>query len=132
MNHCTDPTYQLESDFWYFWSPTREGCKLREGRDYVRSVGHLRPIPGDPKKIPDYTRLRDAHGVIPMTAFFGRSEAVKPIPDVESDDDPGAHEYREFRKRLVSQGFKIVSTATDHETYYKQVLTKTPPGARSG
>lgn len=36
LNPCTHELYQSEADFWFFWEPSKPGCQLREGSDFIK------------------------------------------------------------------------------------------------
>lgn len=55
FNPCTDEHYNTEDDFWYFWDPDQDGCRLRGDDSLVlRTNGVLAPIPNTTLSYPEY------------------------------------------------------------------------------
>lgn len=75
---CTDPHYQSEGDFWYFWNPSKAGCPLEEGKDYENVRASVERIENTELSYPEYARLvRNVGGkrVIRIDALFGLDKA---------------------------------------------------------
>ena len=112
-NPCTDPDYQTEGDFWYFWSPYRKGCKklIKEGQDYQVIQADLARIPNVRNSRPEYERLADDNGEIRVSLLMGMNDPSSAPDPVASEidkkhDDLNAANYRAIRKRLLDLGFE--------------------------
>lgn len=110
LNPCTDPDYQSEGDFWYFWSPLRPGCNkyLKEGRDYHTIVGHVARKPNMRISFPEYTKLPDENGRIQVTLIMGKDEPSRirsPYNRKKGHDDLNAINYRKIAAELKQNGF---------------------------
>jgi hypothetical protein len=113
-NPCTDDHYQSLGDFWYFWSPLRDGCKLVRDKDYLVVTAELSPIINTVDSLPDYSRMINAQGVIPVTVFMGKSEALSPGNPYLVKEDPknstdDAKVYVLVANNLLKQGFVRVT-----------------------
>lgn len=104
-NPCTDEHYQSEGDFWYFWSPEREGCRLKEGRDYLRIASSFERIANQTKSYPEYPRLVDTEGRLTTWIFMGMDDPSN-SKDPMVSDDVNAQTYRTLRKGLLKLGFE--------------------------
>jgi hypothetical protein len=69
-NPCTDPTYQSEGDFWYFWNPHNWGCPLIRGEHYHQVTGSLKRLPNTTISYPEYNRMVQ-NDEIPVFVIFG-------------------------------------------------------------
>lgn len=113
-NPCTDSIYSTETYFWYFWSPDRVGCPLREGVHYGVSKANVSSVirPEGPT-YPEYARLVNPNGEIKMTLLFGadKDENGKIDPMLKksfgrwANNDYNAGNYRDIREKLVKAGF---------------------------
>ena len=104
-NPCTDDHYQSEGDFWYFWSPEREGCKLKAGRDYLRISAGFERIANQAKSYPEYPKLVDSQGQLTTWILMGMDDPSN-SKDPMTSDDVNAQTYRTLRKGLVKLGFE--------------------------
>jgi hypothetical protein len=104
INTCTDEHYNTIGDFWYFWDPSLPQCRLQEGVHYDVVTGDLERIPNTTLTYPEYSRLVNSQGIVPIYVFFGKDSE-------EHDDNPmtskdlNAKTYRAFRKSLMANGF---------------------------
>lgn len=132
-NPCTDDHYQSEGDFWYFWSPEREGCNLKENVDYKIVKAKLTRIANTKKSYPEYSKLPDANGVVSMHVFFGLDDSSK-SRDASTSKDINADNYREFRAYLLGHGYtsrkmtetevKRIAKTSDGKLPYVEVFSK--------
>lgn len=106
-NPCTDEHYQSEGDFWYFWSPEREDCQLKEGKDYVIVKAKVQRYVNSKLTYPEYQNLPDAQGNINIHVLFGMDETDQDRNPLKSKDI-NAYNYREFRNYLIKNGYKAV------------------------
>ncbi len=108
-NPCTDPHYNGEGDFWYFWAPAPHNprCKLVEGRDYLRIQGAFTRDENTQTSYPEYHRLADARtGAIDISLFFGMDDpASNANPD--KSRDLSASNYLEARAGLRRMGYAV-------------------------
>jgi hypothetical protein len=105
-NPCTDDHYQSEGDFWYFWSPERKGCKLKEGRDYLRIEAGFERIANQTKSYPEYPRLVDSEGRLTTWILMGMDKPTN-AKDPMVSDDINAQTYRTLRKGLLKLGLEV-------------------------
>ncbi len=110
-NACTDAGETDPEYFWYFWSPERAGCRLVEGRDYVRVNAAFTwktdPTSGKTKTYPEYDRLvqsRDGKKIIPLSVLIGKFDGNAPGRPLKSKD-PGAEQFAKLRAQLIEMGF---------------------------
>lgn len=104
-NPCTDEHYQSEGDFWYFWSPERDGCKLKAGKDFVVVKAKIQRIANSKLTYPEYQNLPDANGYITVHVLFGMDDPTLGRNPIKSRDI-NAYNYREFRNYLIKNGYK--------------------------
>lgn len=104
-NPCTDEHYQTEGDFWYFWSPDRDGCKLKEGKDYVLVSAKINRFTNTKLSYPEYQNLPDAKGNITIHVLFGMDDTEMNRNPLKSRDI-NAYNYREFRDYLIKNGYE--------------------------
>lgn len=104
-NPCTDEHYQSEGDFWYFWSPDREGCKLKEGKDFVIVKAKIQRYVNSKLSYPEYQNLPDASGNITVHVLFGMDDTSLNRNPLKSNDI-NASNYRQFRNYLIKNGYK--------------------------
>lgn len=123
-NPCTDDHYQTQGDFWYFWSPDRPGCNLKEGVDYNIVQAKIKRYTNSKLTYPEYQNLPDEKGNITIHVLFGMDD-----PDLDrnplTSSDINANNYREFRDYLIKNGYK--ATAWTDEQVKK--VAKTLDGA---
>lgn len=109
---CTDADESEPEYFWYFWSPDREGCRLVEGRDYLKVTAEIAPKNEgrDPVKdptFPEYERLAQIRGgkrVIPISVLIGKFESGTSGKPLRSRDE-GARQFAKMRAELLAMGF---------------------------
>jgi hypothetical protein len=117
-NHCTDSHYTSEGDFWYFWSPSRDGCKLRRGDHYYEFTGQVETIPNTIETYPEYERLvRDGQS-IPIWIFLGLDVASN---GVGGRDQHSYSEYQQIQRHLLANGFKLTFESPRSETRYRRL-----------
>lgn len=102
---CTSWHYPGPKEFWYFWSPARPGCKLVPGKDFARVPARIEPLPAARDTRPEYGRMPDAEGVIPISVYFGMNESLGQGNPYLSTDD-GASPYRDTAEELEKLGFR--------------------------
>ena len=102
-NPCTDHHYQSEGDFWYFWSPSRPGCQLKEGKDYQTFVGTLKAKKNSARTYPEYERMV-SNGVIRMSLLMGMDDPGKEA-DPNKSSDINASNFRQIKETLLSEGY---------------------------
>jgi hypothetical protein len=79
-NYCTDPHYNSEGDFWYFWDPEMNNCPLKSRNKKTlvyRTFGTLLKEPVTEKSLPKYERLygNNKNGdEFQVSIFFGYIE----------------------------------------------------------
>lgn len=102
---CTDQHYRSKVDFWYFWSPVRFGCKLKEGIHYFKA-----PVTLEDKgtrtrsSYPEYERLPQ-NGEVVASLFVGTDFSHTPWrPDMALDLN--AKNFRLIREKLLALGFR--------------------------
>ncbi len=112
FNPCTDPHYQAEDDFWYFWNPYKPGCELREGVDYRRFSAKVRRQPNTLQTYPEYDRLVNSSGVIRISILIGMDDPTK-AKNPDRSADINAPNFVGIRRRLESMGFvhRVLSQA---------------------
>lgn len=104
-NPCTDHHYQSEGDFWYFWSPFRAGCQLKEGVDYKQFEAVATPV-GNVKAVsyPEYKRMVDSDGAVHISLLVGLDDATKNW-DPNASNDHMTSTFTNVRYRLLNAGF---------------------------
>ena len=123
-NPCTDHHYQSEEDFWYFWSPSHEGCKLKEGKDYTIVNAKIKRFVNSKLSYPEYQNLPDKNGNITVHALFGMDDPTLNRNPLNSTDI-NARNYRTFRNYLIKNGY----TATTWSDAEVNAVAKTLDGA---
>lgn len=103
-NPCTDHHYQSEGDFWYFWSPYNDGCKLKKDKDFVIVKTKIERFENTKLSYPEYHNLPDANGDINIHIFFGMDDNAKGRNPLNSGDI-NAENYRQFRDYLLEKGY---------------------------
>lgn len=104
-NPCTDEHYQSEGDFWYFWNPEQEGCKLEEGKDYVIVEAGIKRISNTKTTYPEYERLADKDGNVKISLLMGMDDP-KLGKDPNKSADINAANFRDIKASLKEMGFK--------------------------
>ena len=124
INPCTDDHYQTEGDFWYFWSPSREGCTLKEGKDYNIINAKIKRFVNSKLTYPEYQNLPDENGNITVHVLFGMDDPTLNRNPLNSTDI-NAGNYRTFRNYLIKNGY-TAKTWSDAEV---NAIAKTLDGA---
>jgi hypothetical protein len=108
---CTDASEAEPEYFWYFWSPEREGCRLVEGRDYLRVNANLvwKNFPSAEMRstYPEYDRLvqiRDGKKIIPLSVLIGKFDGSASGRPLKSSDS-GATQFQSMRNEMLKLGF---------------------------
>lgn len=102
-NRCTDPHYDAEGDFFYFWDPDKKGCPLKgNDKDVVRIDGIATRLENTKKSYPEFDRLY-SKDVLKSSIFIGY---IEDTPGRSNDD--GTILYQEIKQELVDNGFKLV------------------------
>ena len=123
-NPCTDDHYQTEGDFWYFWSPSREGCKLKVGKDYSIVNAKMKRFVNTKISYPEYQNLPDQNGNITIHVLFGMDDPTLSRNPLKSTDI-NARNYRTFRSYLEKNGY-VATTWNDEQV---ATIAKTLDGA---
>jgi len=99
-NRCTDPTYDSEDDFFYFWDPDKEGCPLKgNSTDVLRIKGQLQQLENTKSTYPEYDQLY-SKPKLKLSIFFG-------YIDKPTNRDFGAYAYREQMQTLKDLGLEL-------------------------
>jgi hypothetical protein len=105
-NPCTNPIFSSDTYFWYFWNPRAQGCPLREGEDYDVFQARVTRIPNLVRpRYPDYPRMVNAAGELPVTVVFGVNDDANGIRPPEGNGDFSAENFLDVERRLVAAGF---------------------------
>ena len=104
VSPCTDEHYQSEGDFWYFWNPYNEGCKLKLGKDFKIAKANVVRFKNTTLSYPEYHNLPDANGDINIHVMFGMDDNTKGRNPLTSGDI-NADNYRIFRDYLLEKGY---------------------------
>jgi hypothetical protein len=123
-NPCTDEHYQSEGDFWYFWSPDRPGCTLKEGKDFTIVKAKIQRYTNTKLSYPEYQNLPDEKGNITIHVLFGMDDPSLERNPLKSSDI-NAYNYRTFRNYLLKNGYKATQW-TDEQV---KSIAKTLDGA---
>ena len=99
-NRCTDPTYDSEGDFFYFWDPDKDGCPLKgNNTDVLRLKGQLQQLPNTTSTYPEYDQLYQKP-VLKLSVFYG-------YIDRPSNRDFAAYAYREQVQIMKDLGLEF-------------------------
>ncbi len=101
---CTDEHYQSEGDFWYFWDPTKTGCPLVQGKDYVRLEAKVKEHPNTRISYPKYSTLADTNNEIKISLLMGMDEPENGRNPLRSKDT-NAKNYVTIADSLETLGF---------------------------
>jgi hypothetical protein len=107
-NPCTDEDHNSEDDFWYFWNPSKPGCRLREGQDYKTITTSVERFENTKITYPEYDRLvrnTDGKNKIMISTFLGMDDPDKYSWDAMRSRDINADNYRDIRRSLLNMGF---------------------------
>ena len=124
VSPCTDEHYQSEGDFWYFWSPYNEGCKLKKNKDYAIVTANITRFENTKLSYPEYHNLPDENGNITIHVLFGMDDNSKGRNPLNSGDI-NAENYRAVREHLLSIGY----TAKKWTAAEVNKIAKTKDGA---
>lgn len=104
---CTDHHYDSEGDFWYFWNPSKPGCRLRQGVHYDVIKASMKRIANTNVSYPEYERLVQTKGVptIVVSMMMGMDDPEKGADPMRSSDI-NAQNYRGIRQTLIQMGFQ--------------------------
>ena len=109
FNPCTDEHYNTEEDFWYFWNPKNEGCKIPKSE--LESVtAKLVPTPNTKKSYPDYDKILGDNGngrIVDVTFLVGVDENFR-------NGDLGKKAYKDVTELLDTNGFQVESVDSRH------------------
>ena len=106
-NLCTDEHYQDQGDFWYFWSPSREGCPLIEEKDFQKVDASVEILDNSKSTRPEYEMLADKNGVIHISVLMGMDEPnLSWDPNISKDIN--ATNFKKIKKSLT-ETFKFRS-----------------------
>lgn len=106
----TDSEEDFESAFWYFWSPFRPGCPLRENVHFQRVAATVKRKPNTSVSYPEYARM-PIEGIIPIHIFFGLQDGSHNANPLQSTDI-NADQYRRVRNALMQLGYQGKSWTT--------------------
>lgn len=126
QNPCTDEHYQDEDDFWYFWSPSRKGCKLQEGRDYFIVNAKIQRYVNSKLSYPEYQNLPDEKGNITIHALFGMDDPSLGRNPLKSNDI-NAQNYRAFRNYLLKKGYQATRWSDEQVKFIALTLDGSVP-----
>jgi hypothetical protein len=112
FNFCTDSHYQAEGDFWYFWDPFKDNCRLINRPELlfkIKAVAEL--IPNTRVSYPEYDQLygkNKQEKTLEITVLYGliRDETIR--PDHLNRRDEGHKALRFSEKALIEKGFVLV------------------------
>ncbi|OGQ18627.1 MAG: hypothetical protein A3B70_06445 [Deltaproteobacteria bacterium RIFCSPHIGHO2_02_FULL_40_11] len=117
FNPCTDPEYNTEDDFWYFWDPDLKKCSLKkDSKNVIRTFGTLVRKKSTLLTYPEYDRLfgDNLNGeTLNIALFFGYIDEIdilsfrhsKRVRRRKRDDAYDA--YRSTIQELKKRGFRI-------------------------
>ena len=105
-NPCTDSHHPDEGDFWYFWSPSRPGCRLTENLHYFKVSGSLERKENVEQSFPEYERLADANGNITISILMGLDDPEKNTWNPMNSRDINAPNFRQIRQMLIQQQYQ--------------------------
>lgn len=125
-NPCTDEHYQSEGDFWYFWSPDRPGCMLKEGKDYTIVKAKIQRYTNTKLSYPEYQNLPDEKGNITIHVLFGMDDPSLERNPLKSSDI-NAYNYRTFRNYLIKNGYKATQWTDAQVKSVAKTLDGTAP-----
>lgn len=126
-NYCTDSHYSSQGDFWYFWSPTRDRCKLRRGEHYHEFIGQVETLPNTVETYPEYDRLVLDDQTIPIWIFIGLDVSGN---GVRGNDRHSYTEYQQIQQHLLRNGFQRTFESPVSQTNYRRLdySKQTPRG----
>ncbi len=102
FNPCTDKHYNGEGDFWYFWTPTQEGCNIPDS-ELQKVTAKLTPKANTTKTYPDYAKILGDNGngrLVKVLFLVGIDESFR-------HGDLGKKAYEDVRSLLLKNGFKL-------------------------
>lgn len=109
FNYCTDEHYNDEGDFWYFWDPQYDKCKLAEDDKLVlRISGKLKMIPNTNEKYPNYKKLYGDNGnknVLRISLLLGYIDDIDNNRTVHKKDT-AYQTFLDIEKKMI-EGYKF-------------------------
>ncbi|MBI3019301.1 MAG: hypothetical protein HYY61_05360 [Deltaproteobacteria bacterium] len=115
-NPCTDPHYDIEKYFWYFWNPENDGCPLKEGRDYKKVTTQIQRFENTQNTYPEYERLVDDAGVIHISLLMGMDNPyLDRNPMISTDSN--ASNYQDIQSSLIQLGFKPLGAWAEEQIF---------------
>jgi hypothetical protein len=116
FNYCTDPGYNDEGDFWYFWDPQQKKCPLADDNQKVlRITGELKLLPNSVERYPDYNALygdNDNGKVLEISLLLGYVDDI-PNNKIGHTKDTTYKNFKVITKELKDMGFTEL-TGKDH------------------
>lgn len=106
-NPCTDEHYNNEEDFWYFWNPGNDGCRIPKS-ELQEVTAKLFPKANTKKTYPDYEKILgdNQNGRLVKVVFLvGIDESFR-------RGDLGLKAYKEASELLVKRGFKMAKSGS--------------------
>lgn len=124
---CTDrydEDHATLSFLWYFWDPTRPGCKHREGVDFQNvQINFDEETLQTKNTFPQYDLMNhkvNGRTQFAMTFAFGYVEDIA-NPKPFTDSDPGMYQFQLFyntvRRALIPMGFQESSILQSEITF---------------
>jgi hypothetical protein len=127
LNPCTDENDQSDLGYWYYWSPSREGC-LRQIKDHIHEVvASIVPTARTRLTYPEYSQLfSPKDGVLNMRVIYGQDL------DYENPEDIGRKTFEsEFRifKSWKDSSNNARFVVKNDEPFYKRLesTNQNPP-----
>lgn len=111
FNYCTDEHYNDEGDFWYFWDPQYDNCKLAEDDELVLRIdGKLKMIPNTDEKYPDYNKLYNDNGnkkTLKIAILLGYVDDITNHRSAHRKDT-AYQSFLDINKTLKARGFTML------------------------
>jgi hypothetical protein len=107
-NTCTDPNYNSEGDFFYFWDPDKTDCDLKNNStDVLRFEAKLTKINNTKLTYPEYDRLykiEQSNPELLVSIFIGYIDEFN--SERAARDDHGFYTYSDLVLNLKDKGFE--------------------------
>ena len=103
FSFCDGDAHDPVDTFSYDWDPEREGCRNKEGKDYLWVTGKLNPRPSTAKTYPEYSRLVDSNREITAMILVGMDQLSEGGVDPLKSEDAIAPTYQEMRAMFVNE-----------------------------